>query len=320
MAKLGIASQQYAKSIHSTPLGGRVVWQSLLPRVFGESFSHLAHEDSRSFSGMIGAAARMFEGLALGESAETDLISAQNKSNPSSYGAGLVNTITSYLPEMRRVQGRMERALKLDYHGATEAFVENLTKIREACHCCICYSEPGDENEGQGPKNGYCLTVMVESIIALGLSLSRVIVASSITPTRAGVQGLYAAQVQRRLEARGKKWQDHFTSVYGREWNSTNSRRLQTCVALFSGSLPTKDLPENLVALAHEGMVAYFMKLEKVSPKPEELAIIRLSSGTINVRQKVFRRACLGPVHVKEIDDLWEIVEVDSLDEPLYCK
>lgn len=215
MADLGIATQQYAKSVHATPLGGRVTWQSLLPRVFGESFAHLDHEESRSFGGMVGAAARMFQGLALGESNETDLVSAQNKSNPSSYGEGLISTLTAWLPELRRFQGRMERALKLDYHASADAFVENLGKIRAACHCGICYSKAGDENEGQGPKNGYCLAVLVETIISLALALSRVTVSSGIFPSRAGMQMLYAEQVQRRLDARGKGWQDHFALIYG---------------------------------------------------------------------------------------------------------
>ena len=321
-SNLAITSQQYAKSIHSTPFGGRVDWQSLLPRVFGASFGHLDREESRTFSGMVGAAARMFEGLALGEGATEDLISAQNKANPSSYGAGLVQTLTNWLPELRRFQSRMERALKLDYHTAAEAYVENITKLRETCHCGICFSNPGDENSGQGPSHGYCLVVLAEAVIAMGLALSRITVVSQIFPARAGVQKLYHDQVQRRLEARGKKWQDHFRLVYGNEWNAPNPRRLQTCVALFSGSSPAQDLPDNLAALAHEGIVAYFMKLEKASPAKADEAIIRVSSGAINVRQKLFKRACLGtPVpETNGVDDLWEAVDIEHLNVPLYCK
>ena len=321
MSNLGISSQQYAKAKHETPFGGRVLWQSLLPRVFGESFGRLEHSENKAFSGMLGAGARMFEGLALGESAEEDLISPQNKANPSSYGAGLIETLSNWLPELRRYQSRMERALKLDYHNAAAAYVENITKLREACHCGICFSKPGDENEGHGPDHGYCLVTMTEVVLAMGLALSRITVAAQMSPARAGIQKLYAAQVTRRLEARGQKWQTHFRIVYGNEWNGSAPRRLQTICALFSGSLPTRDLPENLVALAHEGIVAYFLKLQKAStPKKDEEAIIRVSSGHINVRQKLFKRACLGVVKDTEVEDLWEAVEVEHLDLPLYCK
>lgn len=320
MSNLDIMSQQYAKGKHDTPLGGRVVWQSLLPRVFGASFGHLDHSESRAFSGMVGAGARMFEGLALGESKEADLISAQNKSNPSSYGAGLISTLSNWLPELRRYEGRMERAMKLDYHAAADGYVENLSKLREACHCGICFSKPGDENEGQGPDHGYCLVVITETVLAMGLALSRITVASQIFPARAGIQRLYTGQVAKRLKARGARWQDHFRIVYGNEWNGPANRRLQTVIELFSGSSPTADLPENLIAIAHEGIVAYFMKLQKVSPREEEEAIIRVSSGHINVRQKAFKRACLGLVKDTLVDDLWEAVDVEHLDVPLYCK
>ena len=316
MANLGIASQQYALSVHSTPFGGRVDWNSLLPRVFGASFGRLDREESRTFSGMVGAAARLFEGLAHRELADEELISEQNKSNPSSYGAGLVQTLTNWLPELRRFQGRMERALKLDYKSAAAAYRENLTKLREICHCGICYSKPGDENSGEGPDHGYCLVTLVESVMALGLALSRVTVAAQIFPTRAGMQGLYRSQVDKRLQARGKRWQDHFSTVYGDEFNAKDSRHLQVCVALFSGSLPVQDLPDNLVAIAHEGMVAYILRLEKSTPGKADKAMIRVSSGVINVREKTFRRACLGPVPDTSVDDLWEAVDVEHLDVP----
>lgn len=62
------------------------------------------------------------------------------------------------------------------------------------------------------------------------------------------------------------------------------------------------------------------MKLEKASPKEEELAIIRVSSGQINVRQKLFKRACLGPVLETGMDDLWEEIELGHLDVPMFFK
>jgi len=45
-----------------------------------------------------------------------------------------------------------------------------------------------------------------------------------------------------------------------------------------------------------------------------------VSSGHINVGQKLFKRACLGSVKDTEVDDLWEAVDVEHLDLPLYCK
>ncbi|KAK5052702.1 hypothetical protein LTR84_002568 [Exophiala bonariae] len=326
IAKLSITAQVYPSNVHTTPFSGRVAWQSLLPRVFGTSFHYLDHEESKAFGGMIGGAAKMFQGLALGEGHEkhTELVSTQNRSNTASYGSGLVETLTNWLPELRRFQGRMERALKLNHEDASRAYVEYLIKIRKACHCGICTSkeEVDSEKEGLPPSHGYCLAVIVETIISLGLVLSRMTVSPGIFPSRAGIQSFYAGQVQKRMEARGLHWTEHFKLVYGNEWNAPAARRLQNAAQIFAGSRPEKDLPDNLVALSHEGICAYFVALEKRSKidLKNQVKLIRIVSGGIAVREKVFDRACMGEVTDAAFDDPWEEVALEHLEASLYCK
>ena len=76
----------------------------------------------------------------------------------------------------------------------------------------------------------------------------------------------------------------------------------------------------NLVALAHEGIVAYFLGLEKSPSKKEAEDPVRMSSGHVNFCQKVFKQACMGPVEDNIINDLWEAADFEHLDVPLYCK
>ncbi|EXJ81110.1 hypothetical protein A1O3_07398 [Capronia epimyces CBS 606.96] len=327
VAELSLVDQTYSSAVHATPFGGRLPWQSLLPRVFGKSFHYLDHEHSKAFGLMIGSAARMFEGLALGQGHEEHgaLVSTQNRGNTASYGVGLVETITNWLPELRGFQGRMERPLKLSHPDAAASYVEHLSKIRQACHCGICTSKEalGKEQEGLPPPHGYCLAVLVESVIALGLCLSRMTVSARLYPTRSGIQSFYASQVSKRLEARGMHWTEHFKIVYGNEWNAPDARRLINSVQIFAGSRPGRDVPDNLVALSHEGTCAYFVTLEKSSKAEQEqqqVKLVRAVSGAINVHEKVFDRACLGPVEDADPDDPWEEVEYEHLSEPLYCK
>lgn len=326
IAKLNITEQMYPSNVHTTPFSGRVAWQSLLPRIFGESFHYLDHDEAKAFGGMIGGAAKMFQGLALGEGHEkhTELVSIQNQSNTASYGAGLVETLTNWLPELRRFQGRMERALKLNHEEASRAYVEYLGKIRKTCHCGICTSkeEVDKEKEGLPPPHGYCLAVIVETIISLGLVLSRMTVSPGIFPSRAGIQSFYAGQVQKRLEARGLHWTEHFRLVYGNEWNAPDARRLQNAAQIFAGSRPEKDLPENLVALSHEGICAYFVALEKRKKVElqDQVKLIRVVSGGIAVREKVFDRACLGVVQDAAFEDPWEEAHYEHLEDSLYFK
>lgn len=319
-------SAVYPQSIHTTPFGGRVIWQSLLPKVFGQSFHHLDHEESKTLGTLIGSAARMFQGMTEGDDGEVrkDLISAQNRANPASFGPGLVQTITNWFPELRRFQGRMERALKLSYVDAAKSYVENLSHLRDVCHCRVCYTKPDQDPlvEGVDPTHGFCLTTLVETIIALGLLLSRITIASQLSPSRAGIQSFYSNQVTKRIEARGRHWTEHFTIVYGNEWNAADARRLQNCVQIFSGSLPETYLPENLVAIAHEGICAYFVGLEKQggSYHDEKVKLIRIVSGGINVRQKVFHRATLGPAVGSHREDPWEEVSCEHVPQSLYCR
>lgn len=325
IADLSLVDHTYPAAVHATPFGGRVAWQSLLPRVFGRSFHILDHEESKSFGTMIGSAARMFEGLALGQGHErTDLVSTKNQSNTASYGAGLVQTLGNWFPELRRFQGRMEKSLKLSHEEASASYVEQLSKIRAACHCGICTTKDKlqPDQEGVPPAHGYCLAALAETIISLGLSLSRMTVASRLYPTRPGIQSFYLGQVSKRLEARGLHWSEHFKIVYGTEWNAPDARRLRNAVQIFTGSRPVKDTPGNMVALSHEGICAYFVSLETSyeSDQEQQVKLMRVVSGSINVGEKLFNRACLGPVDEADPEDPWEEIQYDHLPQPLFCK
>ncbi|KAJ9607805.1 hypothetical protein H2200_007884 [Cladophialophora chaetospira] len=325
--ELSLVDKSYSPVLHTFRFGGRVAWQSLLPRVFGKSFHFLDHDLSKLLGTMIGSAARMFEGLAHGKGHEEhgELVSIQNQSNTASYGAGLLETLSNWLPELRRFQGRMERSLKLEYGDAAESYVESLSKIRKACHCGICSDkdEVDKDKEGHPPDHGYCLAVLVETIISLGLALSRMVITPRLFPNRAGIYSFYESQVSRRMEARGLHWTVHFKLVYGNVWNACDAVRLATSVHIFAGSRPEKDLPENLVALSHEGCCAYFMDLEKTLKSTgdwSQVRLVRVVPGGINVNEKVFDRAAMGPVEDVDPDDQWEEVSYEHLPEPLFLK
>ena len=346
----------YGSSVHWTIFSGRVVWQSVLPRVFGQSFHHLDHEMSRDLATFLGAGARMFQGLAQNQD-YADLLSASNRANDQSYGIGLIQTYSNWLPELRRVQGRMERQLKVTGDEASKTYVDTMATIRKACNCGICALRPPEtppppmpshlDEVTPKPKYGYCLITLCETIIALGLALSRIAVTSNLYPSRAGMQSFYHSQAMRRLTARGKHWKEHFQIVFGREWNAPDSKRLVNVIQIFSGTRPRKWLPEGLVALSHEGICAYFMGLEKRDGmrRPTVVAgmdgldlkegpkggvrtgadtggvkLIRIVSGGINVRYKVFERAALGEVTEEGDEGPWERVVVDHLEEPLSCR
>lgn len=302
---------------------------------------------------MLGAAARLFQALATKDHPDgdlaSDLVSESSKANTASYGPGLIQTTTNWLPKLCRFQGKMERQLKLRNEDAATAYRDSLNGLRKICDCGICKflkmnpqpasPDPNDalpdidslaletpfQRPDPAPKNGYCLPTLVETIIALGLTLSRTIVSAALYPSRAGIQSLYHSQSLRRLAAKGLHWTQHFKLVYGNEWNAASNKRLISTVQIFAGSRPNRYLPENLMAVAHEEICAYFVDLEKVNlgkkkGGEEGVRLIRIVTGGINIRYKVFQRLCVGEVEGEDWDDAREKVKVEHIDGVVCCK
>jgi hypothetical protein len=301
-----------AASLSSTQFGGRLVYNIILVRVFGTSFRHLDREESKSFGTAIGSCARILEDIAENHESSTSI-----KRSAATYGQGLLNTLCNWLPELRHLQGRMERQLKLTSQDAGQVYTEQIQHLKTACGCHICCPNAVGENKKPGLE-GYCLPSLTETIIALGLLLSNIVVATAIFPTRFGLQQYYLQQAHKRLTATLEDISGHqlFQMLY---YDVPDTMRLVQTAEIFSGSLPMKDLRPNLVALAHEGICVYLVK--KLERNNSEDGLIAVSSGGFCVRQKIYNRACLGLVEVgDELDDVWEEIKCTHLDTPLWCK
>jgi hypothetical protein len=298
-------------SLVSTQFGGRLVYNNILVRVFGSSFRHLDKEESKTFATAIGSCARILTRIAEQE------VSAGAKRSTATYGQGLLDTINNWLPELRHLQGRMERQLKLSGEDAGKLYSEQIQNLKSMCGCDIC--SPTDKGEDKKPGlEGYCLPSLAETVIALGLLLSCIVVASAIYPARSGIQAFYLAQAEKRRKATLQATSGHelFQLLY---YDVPDTRRLQMVAQIFSGSEPTKDLRRNLVALSHEGICVYL--IGKMEQDGSEDGLISVSSGGICVRQKVYTRACLGVVEVEdEVGDVWEEVKCSHLEKGLWCK
>lgn len=312
----------YSRSVHFLPFGGRVAWHSLLPRVFGAAFHHLDHERSNELATIIGAAARALEG-GISRATADDPITPQNRTNPSAYGAGLIQNITAWLSELRKGEGRMSRQLRKSYEEAGQTYHDYIQRMEKICHCKIC----SVSEEEKPPRDGYCLTVIVETIISLGLAISRMTVSPGIYPTREGIQGLYDLQAEKRVEAKhiAHGTPEKFRIIYGNEWNASDSRRLQNAVELFSGRRPMVDIPDSLIAISHEGMCAYMVELWGSDARKQQngnQGLIRVVSGKINVKNKLFTRMSKEPVVVEDADEDWGWAEYqfENCPRPMYLK
>jgi hypothetical protein len=308
---------------------GRVEWH-FLAKVFGERFAKLTADGNATTLGLaIGSAARAFEGLVVGKletaSTASDLATVRNMHSLGSYGAGLVETITTWMPGLRRYTGPMNRGVKMEFEEASACYSEQVAKLRIACGPCdICSLEDNRSTIQPRTDRKFCKLVIVETIIALGLALSKMIVAADLFPKRAGIEGFYNRQVQKRIQTKDAALTvlQHFVIVFGNELLPMNITRLEVCVEIFGGSDDAHDIRDGLVALSRAGVCAHLVVLEGASGRPGagEEGLIRIVPGKITFQRRVYDRVSDG----KTLRDstsyhLWEAIETQNPPQQFYC-
>ncbi|KAJ9653314.1 hypothetical protein H2198_007503 [Neophaeococcomyces mojaviensis] len=334
-------------SVHMTPkipFTGRVTWEGLLSKVFEQKFHLIAHQESKTLVQSLGGVARLFALLAEDPSIPEEVVSKENKQNPASYGLGLIQTLCNWFPELRHLQGRLERLQTLDRHGVTERCNSGAQRLISLCGCDVCSMSTSRqfEQEIKVPQS-FCLLAIMETILNMGLAMSRITVVPKLYPSRAGIHCIYQRQVQKLIEAKKLLPPNSDTQhdisqqpdtpsvdawarvkiLFGNDWNANCSRRLQNACAIFSGSWPEHDLPENLVGLSHEGICAYMIGVQHGDKRPrrQDADVIRVTAGHIAWKQNCFSRASLGqPQGILSTDYSWEEAECNHLSQNLYVK
>ena len=314
------------------PLAGRVGWDSFFPQNFENAFHLLAHQESKIFVQSIGGAARLFELLASDPNTPSSMISEWNRHNQAALGSGLIQTICNWFPELRHLQGRLDRIQRLKtQEEISEKCNIGAQGLIRMCGCTICYVGhyvPETKDSGTLPQS-FCLLALMETILNLALAMSRITVARHVYPSRAGVLCIYQRQVSKLLEVkrmRPDEAQGDFGRVYtlfSRDWNANYSTRLQIAVAMFSGSWPAVDIHDNLMAIAHEGICAHVMDIQygdKRAPR-QDSEFIRINPGHISWKQKAYSRLSRGrPQDLPQSDYTWERAHCEHLSEDLYLK
>ena len=312
--------------IPRVPFTGRVSWEALLPKVFEHSFHKLAHQESKILVQSLGGCARLFQLVAEDPSSGEDVIAEENRHNQGALGMGLVQTICNWFPELRHLQGRLERLQKLTRDEATNKCEIGAKGLIDLCGCTICATVGlYTDHDPEVLPQSFCLLAIMETILNLALAMSRITVVPKMYPSRAGVMCIYQRQVQKLLKVKAyttnKKPFDRFKTLFGEDWNANYSHRLQHAVAIFSGSWPQRDLPENLGALTHEGVCAYVVALLKGRSTKQDDGLIRVQNGHVAWRQKAYDRVCWKyPEGVAQDDYTWEGVRCKHLPEDIYFK
>ena len=218
--------REEGRYIDAHVVSGRIKWEHALSMAFMADFRNLM-EMSQTLGKLLGSAARIFKAIALcDDGIPLKYRAACSSYCESSFGAGFVQTIVSWFPELGKVQKYMEKANATSLEQALSAYDTGIQNLRISCHCATCEKSYTGFNisarENDNPMSGdgedsadenytaseesisdwdpdkFCLVVLTETIIYLARSLANMQVAEGLYPMRSGFEAAYGHQLNLR--------------------------------------------------------------------------------------------------------------------------
>ncbi|RVX73305.1 hypothetical protein B0A52_02947 [Exophiala mesophila] len=235
----------------STPVtGGRVTWEKIFRSCFGRTFtdieSRLLADGVSSLAGLTAASI---------EHTHADIQAyfyPQASAVTGSRGSGLLETVTSWFPELRRLAPQMGRYANVSFQEARDKCDEVTATLKAECMCNFC----GNASE---TSTEYCKHSLLIFILSLGLVAARSVVVTGLYPKRSGIIEMYRFHHERRkhwvLHERVKE-NDEFMEGFVESLPSPR-QLLDTACLMFAGSSPQDDImTDETLSIAHQGIFA----------------------------------------------------------------
>ena len=319
---------------------GRVPWNTLLTTVFGGDFECVYKDETLTLAKAIGAAARLFRAIVSAEpGVPMPIIRAWETYTSSSSGRGYIASIIEWLPELAPLRRRMESACQISFEEAKVQYENQIAKLRSLCSCFVCApddrlqsgvrqedvvqadmqgeSTAKEETQEHGTARGetherFCQVVIVETIIALGLELSKIVLEQDLLPKRLGLERFYRIYEDTRRLHKINLY--HFESLDPDIESMMNNKNrdslldhlgpfalicltrissgatsLKTCLEFFSGASVDKNYFESHAsAISNNGICIWLDILQDLSDEPEVSEKIHIAPGCIEHLGKPF--------------------------------
>ena len=258
-------------------LGGRVIWESLFRTVFQDAFMAVVHTEVTVLGTTVACAARVLQAITTGEAGVPSSLSTSSwLSGPGSYGTGLVQTMTNWFLGFSRALSKMQHCLKLSLSEAIKKYDEQMAKLRKHCACSVC--QPGSD-----VRKDFCQLVMMESTVALGVCLSRIVIAPELFPRRSGIKLLYEHQGRqvKATQQKGLTGIERFAYVYGDVFKADKTIMLNLAAALFGGVFEDLNkIDRNAMSLTNNGICSITASLYRFVGKSAQKGDIHVVPGT----------------------------------------
>jgi hypothetical protein len=304
----------------SPVLGGRVLWETLFSAVFQDAFMTVLRSEVSILGTTVACAARVLQAITTGEEGVPPSFSDSSwLSGPGSYGVGLVQTMTNWFLGFSRALSNMKHCLQLSLPEAISRYEEQMRKLQKLCGCSVC-------DLSSNIRKDLCQLAMMETIVALGVSLSRIVIAPELFPKRSGIRLLYEHEVRqvKATQAKGLTGIERIAYVYGDVFKANNSLMLNICAALFSGMF--KQIDQNALSLTKSGICSITGSLFRFAGKSAQKGDIRAVPGTAEycgrlydhvIGYESFEQDMEAAVTLADREDTFEVVEPSKPDEAL---
>ncbi|KAL9618274.1 MAG: hypothetical protein Q9160_006985 [Pyrenula sp. 1 TL-2023] len=287
---------------------GRVEWNSVLTSVFGGAFEFLRSNEAQTLGVTIGSAARLLRAVVSAEAGvPRTLIASWRTYVPTSYGRGFVQNVLERLPELAFLRQGMEDAAMVSFKEAKTSYESQLAKLSITCTsrgCTIC----GQQGNRVDNTERFCQVVVVETIIALGLTLAEIDVEPGLFPKRIGVEALCKRQVQKRrfppgdfefdstgapTDMRGslRKELGPFALVYRDMPTGSDLNLLEASAELFTGfRVLDHQVRGSCPAVSSAGICVYLGVLQGLTDDVEHIGKVHVIPGNIEHNGNPFDR------------------------------
>lgn len=267
--------------------GGRVGWEKLFRSCFGRAFTdidkHLLTDCVSCLAGLVAASIEHTD-------ADTKLFFLPQASTvPGLSGSGLVETLTGWFPELRRLAPQMGKYAHAPFQEARDRLDEVTAALSAACMCSFC-------GNASSTSTDFCKHSLIIYVLNLGLTIARTVVIPNLFPKRSGILSAYRRHHESRMDfvinnRRLEKAEDFMNSMAS--FMPTPRSLTDECCNIFTGSRPGPRLTEETLALSHGGI---FVSVTAWNPsirrsEVRQRAGVAVSSGASHFQSRIMNQA-----------------------------
>lgn len=274
---------QTPAQLRTSLLNYRIPWEKVLQQTFGQDVcNQLFDRMSTTFANAIGSAACIYEHLVNGNSDHHDQLHDNVHYLETSYGRGLLSTMSQSLPEVS--QSLTQKALTrlgTSLEQANSMYESATTGLAISCQCERHNSRARNQSTHDQLNafrhNSVCVVALLDLVIFLARWRPVFLVDGNLAPSQSGIYALY----------RGF-WDDQDDNALKRLHLYNEAAPLTMGGFIYAGLSSDVGSPKEVSALTFRGICFYLESLCNMAEGPESLIRVHVVPGGIELDKRSF--------------------------------